>query len=325
MALFATPQTISALASPRLVQAYPRMESTGYYCENVNSAWTHPNPYVEQVGNHLFHKDELPSNLKFNDQRRDKEVIDDLRNRGLRYYLGDKTPSFARHAVQRPPDARPLTYITGDTVMSTVTTASPLAAAAVYSSNVLPETTFRSQLGGKPYSPLAPPFYGHGATLSMPAGVPAKPGMTPVFPPVISATVTQPPVTTVAPLTTFSPAPLTFRGISSPLAYDAYPYPTILPSAPVTTYSAPISSYSYPAAPAVPSAEFAAIFGVSPLISTFPYALSSLPAMVTPFQAANIVGPTTVSEGSAGPPPPPESLEPSTPPEVVDFSQTPSS
>mmetsp|Transcript_124984 Transcript_124984/g.176378 ORF Transcript_124984/g.176378 Transcript_124984/m.176378 type:complete len:128 (+) Transcript_124984:50-433(+) len=39
-----------------------------------------PNPYIRKVGNHLYHKDEIPRHLRHNDQRRDKEVLDNFRN-----------------------------------------------------------------------------------------------------------------------------------------------------------------------------------------------------------------------------------------------------
>eukprot|EP01005_Ploeotia_sp_CARIB1_P001785 NODE_693_length_668_cov_325.946396_g684_i0.p1 GENE.NODE_693_length_668_cov_325.946396_g684_i0~~NODE_693_length_668_cov_325.946396_g684_i0.p1 ORF type:complete len:132 (-),score=40.88 NODE_693_length_668_cov_325.946396_g684_i0:217-612(-) len=39
-----------------------------------------PNPYIRKIGNHLYHKDEIPKHIRYNDQRRDKEVLDNLRN-----------------------------------------------------------------------------------------------------------------------------------------------------------------------------------------------------------------------------------------------------
>lgn len=42
-----------------------------------------PNPFVRKIGNRFFHKDQIPRALKFNDQRRDREVLDNLRAQGV--------------------------------------------------------------------------------------------------------------------------------------------------------------------------------------------------------------------------------------------------
>eukprot|EP00994_Dinema_validum_P003567 NODE_1807_length_836_cov_1136.322745_g1426_i0.p1 GENE.NODE_1807_length_836_cov_1136.322745_g1426_i0~~NODE_1807_length_836_cov_1136.322745_g1426_i0.p1 ORF type:complete len:210 (+),score=43.25 NODE_1807_length_836_cov_1136.322745_g1426_i0:69-698(+) len=78
-------------------------EAPAVKTSHINHAWTHPNPYVYQIGNHLYHKDEIPKHLKYNYQRRDKEVLDNLKNRLLRQKCMDPTPSLNRQLVQRPP------------------------------------------------------------------------------------------------------------------------------------------------------------------------------------------------------------------------------
>eukprot|EP00996_Jenningsia_fusiforme_P003693 NODE_4490_length_800_cov_361.147803_g4152_i0.p1 GENE.NODE_4490_length_800_cov_361.147803_g4152_i0~~NODE_4490_length_800_cov_361.147803_g4152_i0.p1 ORF type:complete len:211 (-),score=23.89 NODE_4490_length_800_cov_361.147803_g4152_i0:95-727(-) len=70
----------------------------------VNPLWTHPNPYVVQIGNHLFHKDEIPKGLRHTDQRRDKEVLDNLKNRYLRQKYGDWTTARGRQITYAPPE-----------------------------------------------------------------------------------------------------------------------------------------------------------------------------------------------------------------------------
>eukprot|EP00999_Lentomonas_sp_LEN2_P000853 NODE_1852_length_714_cov_29.432709_g1802_i0.p1 GENE.NODE_1852_length_714_cov_29.432709_g1802_i0~~NODE_1852_length_714_cov_29.432709_g1802_i0.p1 ORF type:complete len:190 (+),score=49.81 NODE_1852_length_714_cov_29.432709_g1802_i0:73-642(+) len=50
------------------------------FARNSDIAPEGVNPYVHKIGNGLFHKDEIPFNLRFNDQRRDKEVMDNFRN-----------------------------------------------------------------------------------------------------------------------------------------------------------------------------------------------------------------------------------------------------
>lgn len=42
-----------------------------------------PNPYVRKIGNRFFHKDQIPTGLRYNDQRRDREVLDNLRAQGV--------------------------------------------------------------------------------------------------------------------------------------------------------------------------------------------------------------------------------------------------
>ena len=51
-----TDATFTSLNAPRYDSVGAILASPETHTQFVNSAWTHPNPYVEQVGNHLFYK-----------------------------------------------------------------------------------------------------------------------------------------------------------------------------------------------------------------------------------------------------------------------------
>uniref|UniRef100_A0A6U7T8N5 Uncharacterized protein n=1 Tax=Eutreptiella gymnastica TaxID=73025 RepID=A0A6U7T8N5_9EUGL len=74
----------------------------------TNSLWSHTNPYVVQIGHNLYHKDEVPEHLQWEDQKRDKEVLDNLQERALRARTHKLSPALSRQ-ILRCPNAEALT------------------------------------------------------------------------------------------------------------------------------------------------------------------------------------------------------------------------
>lgn len=110
MAFTANADTIRNLNTPSMESTIFSSMYGSQYSETVNSAWTHPNPFVTQVGNHIFHKDRVPHGLRFNDQKRDKEALDNVRNRALRNVTADYTPAYTAQAVPPPPPGAYVPY-----------------------------------------------------------------------------------------------------------------------------------------------------------------------------------------------------------------------
>jgi len=171
MAFTVTTDTMRSLNVPNMEGTTYSNVSGTYYSDTINSLWTHPNPFVLQVGNHLFHKDRVPSNLRFNDQKRDKEALDNIRNRFLRERTGDNTPAYSRQAVPPQPGGSIVPCSTySNRTSDAVTYQAPLSIYAKKSaqSTMYQQTVYTQaptataapvldRLHYKPYSPLALP------------------------------------------------------------------------------------------------------------------------------------------------------------------------
>jgi hypothetical protein len=171
MAYTVTTDTMRSLNVPNMEGTNYSNVSGTYYSDTINSLWTHPNPFVLQIGNHLFHKDRVPSTLRWNDQKRDKEALDNIRNWALRQSTGDYTAAYSRQAVPPQPGG---SYVPCSTYSNkTIDTVTYQAPTAIYTKKSAQSTMYQQTVYSqaptatagpvldtphyKPYSPLALP------------------------------------------------------------------------------------------------------------------------------------------------------------------------